>query len=506
VARPVLKSFRELRVSDPVLRKDSSTSAYTFVDRKGKTTELGLHYKFDAPLYAGAAEGKDWTMRNQARLHHSIPSLNYGLFCDRVVFDFPLTGADLAYHRHMQDATAREQYLTRFVRDEPHPLILPAYHVAPADFEPEAVKDLADIVAPVEDPRPAERPAPDPRRYVVLSSGGKESLLTYGLLKELGRDVSPVYVNESGRHWHTALLSYRHHERTEPRTRRVWTSVDRLYVGANRILPCVRPDFQRVGADVYPIQLFTFNSYQMAVAGLAMHEGVGTMLMGNEFDEGPWPEVKGVRHWHAIYDQSQEFDVVLNRYFAGKGWGVTQTSLLRTLSSLVIEDLLASRYPDLLRTQTSCHATHMAEAGSGTASREGAPAKVPAPCGRCSKCLGVLLFLLAGGHDPTLLRYAKEDVDGLGERVAQTHLKVDQPEAEHAMWLAARNGGFRFRGSPNGYLPREHAEVQAIRFHPEMSRRDAMPAELAREAYALFATRTNGALEKRGEAWVPTTP
>lgn len=497
MARPRLKHFRELRVSDPVLRPDSSTSAYTFVHRGGASTELSLHYKYDVPLYAGAAAGKDWAMRNQARLHHSIPSLNYGLFCDRVVLDFPLTAEDLAYHRHMQDATAREQYLTRFVRDEPHLLILPGYHVKPEDFEPEAVKDLAEIVAPVEDPRLPERPAPDPRRYAVLSSGGKESLLTYGLLAELGRDVSPVYVNESGRHWHTALLSYRHHERTDPRTRRVWTNVDRLYVGANRLLPFVRPDFQRVAADVYPIQLFTFNSYQMAVAGLCMHEGIGTMLMGNEFDEGPWPEVKGVRYWHAIYDQSQEFDVVLNRYFGGKGWGLRQTSLLRTLSSLVIEDLLASRYPDLLRTQTSCHATHMVETRGE---------KIPAPCGRCSKCLGVLLFLLAGGHDPTLLRYAKADVEKLGERVARTHVKVDQHEAEHAMWLAQKNGGFRFHGSPNGYEPREHPEVQAIKFHPEMSHRDAMPAELAREVYAIFAARTNGALEKKGDTWVPTTP
>ena len=496
--RPDLKAFRELRVSDPVLRKDASTSTYAFTDRQGTRTELTLHWKFDVPLYARAAASADadWTMRNQARLHHSIPSLNYGLFCDRVVFEFPLTEDDLAYHRHMQDATAREIYMTRFVRDEPHLLIRPEYHVTPDEFEPEAVRDLAAIEAPVEDPRPDERPTPpDPRRYAVLSSGGKESLLTYGLLQELGREVYPVYVNESGRHWHTALLSYRHHAAKDPRTRRVWTSVDRLYVGVNRILPCVRPDFQRVEADVYPIQLFTFNSYQMAVAGLCLHEGIGTQLMGNEFDEGPWPTLKGVKWWHAIYDQSQEFDLVLNGFFARKGWGLRQTSLVRSLSSLVIQDLLATRYPGLAHTQTSCHATHM-EGPEG--------ARVPVPCGRCSKCLGILLFLLAGGHDPAMLRYKKEDVERLGERVAKTWIKVDQHEAEHAMWLAQKNGGFRFQGSPNGHEPREHPEVQAIRFHPEMSRPEAMPDELAGEAYAIFRTRTNGILAKDGETWQAT--
>jgi len=483
--RPDLKAFRELRVSDPVLKPDASVSTYTFVDRKGKKREVELRWKFPVPLYADA----DGVMRNHARLHHAIPSLNYGLFCDRVVLEGPLAAEDVAYLKQMQQATAQEQYLTRFVRDEPHLLILPEYHVKPEDFEPEAVRDLARIEVDVEKVEGEPRKV-DPERFAVLSSGGKESLLTYGLLRELDRDVAPVYVNESGRHWHTALLGHRLHEKKDPRTRRIWSSVDRLYVAANRLLPFVRKDFQRVAADVYPIQLFTFNSYQLGVAGLCLHEGRGTMLMGNEFDEGPWPEVKGVRHWHAIYDQSQEFDLVLNAFFARKKWGgLRQTSLLRSLSSLLIEDLLASRYPDLVAVQTSCHATHV-ERGR------------PVPCGRCSKCLGVLLFLLAGGHDPKKLRYKAADAKALGARVAATHIKVDEAEAEHAMWLAQERG-WRFEGSANGFAPRAHPEVQAIRFHPEMSRRDAMPASLAADCYRIFATRAKGVLEKRGEDWVP---
>ena len=482
--RPHLNFFRELRVSDPTLRGDRSTSTYTFVDGRGrKRAPLTLHYKFPAKLYA------DDALRAHARVHHAIPSVNYALFCERIVFEYPLARDDLDYLRAMALVTAREQYLNRFVGDEPHLLIRPEYHVPTEAFEPAAVDDVATFDAEDggEDEPPAQK-EPDPRRYAVLSSGGKESLLTYGILRELGEDVSPVYINESGRHWYTALMAHRYHARKEPRTRRIWSSVDRLYVGANRLLPCVRPDFQRVAADVYPIQLFTFNSYQMAVAGLCMHEGVGTMLMGNEFDEGPWPEVKGVRHWYGIYDQSQEFDLVLNAYFATKRWGLRQTSLLRPLSSLVIQDLLAGRYPDLARVQTSCHATHL-RAGKVI------------PCGRCSKCQGVLLFLLANGHDPKALRYRAEDIKGLAARLAATRIKVEQAEAEHAMWLAQQRG-WRFEGSANGYEPTEHPEVQAIRFHPEMSRREAMPEELAERAYAIFRTRAPAVLEKRDERWV----
>lgn len=483
---PDLRFFKELRVSDPVLRKDSSSSQYTFVDRKGKRHSILLHYKFPAPLYDDAPDGS--AMRNHARVHHGIASLNYGLFCDRIVFDFALTDADLAYYRAMQRITAQEQYLNRFVGDEPHTLVKEEYWVPTAEFDPRAVERLAEVVTPgtVEE---ASAPACDPDRYAVLSSGGKESLLTYGILRELGEDVSPIYVNESGRHWYTALMAHRYHERTEPRTGRIWTSIDRLYVAANRLLPCIRKDFQTVAADVYPVQLFTFNSYQMAVAGLAMHKGIGTMLMGNEFDEGPWPTVKGVPHWYGIYDQSQEFDLVLNDHFAKKGWGVRQTSLLRTLSSLSIQDLLATRYPELAKVQTSCHATHI-RAGKVI------------PCGRCSKCQGVLLFLLGGGHDPKLMRYRAEDIRELGSRVATTHIKVEQVEAEHSMWLAQQRG-WKFEGSPNGYVPRPHPQVQSIRFHPEMSRRDAMPPKLAKRVYEIFRTRTKGVQELAADGWVP---
>ena len=485
--RPDLGFYRELRLSEPQLRGDRSTSTYTFVDRRGRRrAPLTLHYKFPAPLYADASDA----MIGHARLHHAVPAVNYGLFCERIVFEFPLAQEDVAYLRAMMLVTSREQYLNRFVGDKPHLLVVPKFHVPTEEFEPEAVDDVARIECEIVPNAPHEA-TPDPRRYAVLSSGGKESLLTYGLLRELGEDVTPVYVNESGRHWYTALMAHRHHERTDARTRRIWTSIDRLYVGANRLMPCIRPEFQRMAADVYPLQLFTFNSYQMAVAGLCMHEGIGTMLMGNEFDEGPWPIVKGVTHWWGIYDQSQEFDLVLNDFFAKKGWGIQQTSLLRSLSSLVIQDLLATRYPELARVQTSCHATNLR-------------GKRVIPCGRCSKCQGVLLFLLASGHDPTALRYSADDVKGLARRIATTTIKVEQAESEHAMWLAQKRG-WTFEGSANGFEPREHPEVQSIRFHPETSRRDAMPKELADRLYPIFKTVAPLVKEKTRAGWRAAT-
>ncbi|MCB0551230.1 MAG: hypothetical protein KDD19_26910, partial [Phaeodactylibacter sp.] len=65
--------------------------------------------------------------------------------------------------------------------------------------------------------------------YCVLSSGGKDSLLGYALLKELGKEVHPIFGNESGRHWFTAVNGYRYQKATEPNTSKVWMNSDRLF-------------------------------------------------------------------------------------------------------------------------------------------------------------------------------------------------------------------------------------------------------------------------------------
>ena len=49
----------------------------------------------------------------------------------------------------------------------------------------------------------------DLTKYAILSSGGKDSLLTYGIIKEIGEPY-PVFINEAGRHWFTAVNSYKH--------------------------------------------------------------------------------------------------------------------------------------------------------------------------------------------------------------------------------------------------------------------------------------------------------
>src|SRR5678809_396362 len=83
------------------------------------------------------------------------------------------------------------------------------------------------------------------------------------------------------------------------------------------------------------------------------------LLLGNEIDTSRRLSHKGIPHYDGLYAQRRWFDNALSRYYARKGWGVSQFSVLRPLSELLIEKLLVQRYPDLQREQVSCHATHV---------------------------------------------------------------------------------------------------------------------------------------------------
>ncbi|MFW6099512.1 MAG: creatininase family protein [Thermodesulfobacteriota bacterium] len=190
-------------------------------------------------------------------------------------------------------------------------------------------------------------------RHAVSSSGGKESLLTYGLLQELGIETHPLFVNESGRHWFTALNAYRHFKDRVPHTSRVWVNSDRVFSWVLQHLPFIRKNFKAIRSDEYPIRLWTVAIFLFGILPLLRKREIGRLLIGDEYDTTVTTRSYGISHYHGLFDQSLDFDTALSRYFLQKGWTVSQFSILRPLSEMLIEKILAHRYPHLLALQTS---------------------------------------------------------------------------------------------------------------------------------------------------------
>jgi creatinine amidohydrolase/Fe(II)-dependent formamide hydrolase-like protein len=449
------------------------------VERQGETDSIDLVYRFEEAVFDPDSEAS----RNLAAMASAQVALNYGLFARRIVFRGPFDRADRRFLAEMGENTAREIYVNKLLA--PNPFLAGDLRLPEEGLEPFL---LAELEYPDGDERIERFPvlATSPARYAVLASGGKDSLTTLGLLEELGLEAHSLFVNESGRHWYTALNAHRHLSSTRPeRTGRIWTSSDRVFAWMLRHLPFVRPDFARVRADVYPIRLWTVAVFLFGVLPVALARGLNRLIPGDEFDTTARSYHGSIPHYAGLYDQSRWFDERLTRWYRSKGWGLSQFSLLRTMSELGIQKTLADRYPELHRLQVSCHAAHI----------EG---DAVLPCGRCEKCRRILAMHAALGADPGRCGYTAEQLAASLASLPREGLHQERVGLEQLAWMLAEAG---LAESIEGVAAKHRPEVLALRFHAEASPVEALPRDLRGPLFRLLLEEVDGAVKRSGRGW-----
>jgi hypothetical protein len=370
------------------------------------------------------------------RMMALIPLVNYSLFVGEISANFNITQQDLDFLRNMMVVNSREIYVNKiirrseFFRKEYIPKI-PSYEEA--SYSPEikiGIEENARVHVMKND------------SVAILSSGGKDSLLTYGLMKEVGANVFPIFINESGGHWRTAVTAYNYFVKNERNTIRIWTTIDRFYRTMNLKVSALNDRAMKMWSDTYPVQLFIFPVYIFLSLPYLLNFGISGVLKGDEFDDpGSFVPENGIMHYNGIYDQTQPFDVEITNYFRSIGYDIHFYSILRGITGLVEERILFQRYPNLARLQRSCHSCHL-ERGEVI------------PCGKCSKCNGILLFLLANSIDPRKINYRERDVRDFKEHYDRRVLRLDENEKQHSLYLMS--------GGRSG-KPVEHVE----KFHED---------------------------------------
>jgi creatinine amidohydrolase/Fe(II)-dependent formamide hydrolase-like protein len=332
----------------------------------------------------------------------------------------------------------------------------------------------------------------DRSRHAVLASGGKDSLLSYALLNEMGCETHPIFVNESGRHWFTAVNAHRHFSANIPHTARVWTNSDRVFAWMLRQLPFVRPDFAKLRSDEYPIRLWTVAIFVFAALPLLRQRGVGRLVIGDEFDTTVRKTYQGIPHYDGLYDQSRFFDNALTRYYQQKRWNVCQFSLLRPLAEMLIQSILATRYPELQRHQVSCHSATVR--GERTY-----------PCGQCEKCRRIVGMLKAIGADPGNCGYSEDQIDRCLAELVARGAHQERPAIEQlALMLWTR--GLIPEPSLGAIRALERPAVLKLRFDPHRSPMDGIPADLRKPLYELVLQHAQGAVKRVGKIWVDSDP
>ncbi len=471
-----LLCFTYIAISEPQINGNSVSSHVVCEDLSGKQSSFNLKAKYPAALSVDDLPF--------LRLASTMPLLNYGLFTNEIRLNFPISHSDYLLLKDLLDVFSRDIFINKLARKK-NPYILPQYNLTEQDVTEENAKSRAKIT-----PLKIAEDSPlctelDSNSCGVLSSGGKESLLTYAMLKEIGAEVYPLYINESGGHWRTALAAYRYHAKTEPNTRRVWLNVDRFYTFMLDHLRIIRPDHRKVWLDTYPLRLCIFPVYVFYLMPVFAAKKIGNLLIGSEFDDPRLSLIySGIKHYYGVYDQTQDYDLRMEQWFQKRMPNMRQWSAVRPVSGLIVERVLTRRYPQLASYQRSCHSCRF-QSGDIV------------PCGDCSKCLAIQLFMQANGVDPDLMNYTERDTELFPGRFATGELRLDQDEKEHASFLAGKNG--------IAVSGREHPHVESIHLYKETGDLQLVPAQFRLRLLNIIKQYTSGYTKLSGDGWVLAT-
>ncbi|MCL4330180.1 MAG: metal-binding protein [Candidatus Thermoplasmatota archaeon] len=400
-----IASIDRIVVGKPDLHENRLTGKIEFFTRAGRS-EFKLEFNFGETV-----EIPD----SLASMILAMPVLNFSYFAREVNIEGAVSSVDLELLREFSEINSVEVFINKICRRR-YEFIKREYVPSDAEVTAYNARGACRITGNVTESDWGFHHSLQ-NRVAVLSSGGKESLLSYGMLRETGADVYPVFINESGGHWRTALKSYRYFSEHFPNVRRVWTNVDRFYAWALDFIEILDRETIRKRADTYPVQLFIFPVYVFAAAPLLLKYGISGILLGNEFDDpremGPY---RGIKHYYGVFDQSEDFATMVNRYMDRKSHEIRLWSAVYPIAGNVVEKALMLRYHDLFLQQRSCHSCHFSNGDI-------------LPCGKCTKCYGIYLFISAQGGNPAEIGYTHTSMEDVMESVKSGRMRLDPDES-----------------------------------------------------------------------------
>ncbi len=414
---------------------------------------------------------------NLAGLILSMPLINFAYFTETIELGFPVTELDSDMLTDFVRINNREVFVNKICRRR-YEFFRSEYLPAEEDItEKNAAGGTRIIVSGKINESYVQ--VPESKKVAVLSSGGKESLLSYGILKEAGATVYPFFVNESGRHWFPAKPAHDEFRKSDSRTMKVWTNVDRFYRFMLDRMKILDRKVVSSKTDTYPVQLFIFPVYIFSLLPLAIRHRIGNIVLGDEFDDPrEMPKFHGMKHYFGVYDQSEDFNDYMKRYFIMKGYRISVWSALYSISGSVVERILVERYPDLFSLQRSCHSCR---------SEEGSIV----PCGTCTKCLGVLLFILAARGNPETVGYRKEHFLDIESNPELSRIRLDPDEFSTAL-ARSRKGKGEIKEHVDGIhiLPWEDGSLSRV------------PSEFRGRIGKLLEKYTYGKFKTDGKKWI----
>ncbi|MFD0862955.1 hypothetical protein ACFQ1M_12135 [Sungkyunkwania multivorans] len=474
--------FKTLKIHALTVEPKRVKATYTLIKKDESIVTKELIYSYHSIFF----DKNNAQNVNLASMMVAQVAINYGLFLETIEFDGLYDEIDKRFIKEMMENTSREILVNKFFSQ--NEFLKPPYD--DLQFEKLARYTAANIefVNSQFDHLKLTKDAAitSKEHYAILSSGGKDSLLSYGIIKELGVP-HPVFINESGRHWFTAINAHHYFRDNEPNTVKPWCNSDRIFNWMVKQMPFIKENFQNIRADIYPIRLWTVAVFLFGVLPVARKRGIGNILIGNEYDTTVRSNYKGITHYNALYDQSKYFDNALTRYYEKKGWDIYQFSLLRSLSELSILKILVKRYPELQKLQVSCHAAHEKDGKM-------------LPCGNCEKCRRIVGMLCALDEDPKRCGYSEHQIQKALDTLATRSVKQIGTDAAQLYHLLVSKGIIE-KNEYTKKLAKEHREISMLRFDRERSTLSDLPKQIREPLMNIYDQYCDGMVKLLDRKW-----
>jgi hypothetical protein len=358
--------------------------------------------------------------RNIAGLILTMPAINFTYFARKLTLNFPVSMKDMELIKNFMKINAHEVFINKIINRR-YDFIKPEFIPSEDDINEANADGITELVCPeiINEERPWNT---SPDKVAIMSSGGKESLLAFGIFNEINKPENnySFYFEESGSHWLTAKTAYDYYKENFGNVMKVWSNTDRFYHEMLKHIKIVNTDMIDILSDDYPIQVFIFPVYIFLLLPLVKKYSIGNIIMGDEFDDPrEMGDYKGLKYYYGIFDQTYDFNDMLSVYFNNKGINSAVYSIVYPATGYLEEKILMERYRNLFLQQRSCHSCHRKDG-------------IIEPCGKCSKCLGILLFIEASGGNPEDILYSDADVKLLKRRLSKARLRLDPDERVYA--------------------------------------------------------------------------
>lgn len=415
---------------------------------------------------------------NLAGMLLTMAAINFTYFSGSLVLEFPVSENDLEIIRKYVRINNTEVFVNKLCRRR-FEFVKKEYLPEEADITEENARGSTEIIAPSRKNKESRVTFKPGNSVAVLSSGGKESLLTYGMLRESGADTYAFFFNESGGHWLTAKTSYEYYSANFKNVKKVWSNIDRFYRWAQLRLKIL--DFAVVNkrADDYPIQLFTFPVYVFSFIPMIRSYSISGLLLGDELDDPrEMPGYKGIKHYYGVFDQTWDFNNMTSAYLQSKGINSSLWSAVYPVFGSIVEKILVNRYHDLYLLQRSCHSCHYSKG------------KI-IPCGQCTKCMGILLFVKYAGGKTGEIGYSIEDGALIIEKAEKVRMRIDPDEMEFLeLYISGRP------------IPDNLSHVEGIHVLPwEDGRLSLVPENFRKSIGNILEKYTKGTYMLKENAW-----